>query len=477
MLLSRISMNVVDLDIFHQMALIRESIALGHIPTVDRFAYTATLPYTVHHEWGAGVIAYFVSTWFGAPGLLLLRYSLAAVVAWLCIGAARSRNANFLPAFGILAPFAILFVGHAFSPVRAHLYSLVFVACLFYLLERDRAGDRRWIAIWLPLSVLWVNLHAGFVLGIIMIGVYWLEQLLRGERCRPLPLVAAAMALLVAVNPYGIHYYEYLWRGLSMSRPGIAEWSHLWEAFPSFNAVAFLFSLLPVLYAQWKTGFRAMPGLAIVCVAAVESAMHVRMLPFYAVAWICYVPGYVLATPAGAWLRALFDRPPRLFQFAWVAFAMFFLNVTITYRPWNLEVPGQGEADAAVFPTGAVEYLSSRQFHGNVMAPFAYGAYVTWKMYPAVRVAIDSRYEAVYPNDWVEETFGFYQARPGWKQTLTSYPTDVVLVRKTEPLSQAMRETEWRRVYADGAYEAYARPGLELNGVDRHDQVSTGRFP
>src|SRR5690349_15301386 len=52
MLLSRISTNVVDMDIFHQMALARESIALGHIPTVDRFAYTPTLPYSVHHEWG-----------------------------------------------------------------------------------------------------------------------------------------------------------------------------------------------------------------------------------------------------------------------------------------------------------------------------------------------------------------------------------------------------------------------------------------
>jgi hypothetical protein len=40
-----------------------------------------------------------------------------------------------------------------------------------------------------------------------------------------------------------------------------------------------------------------------------------------------------------------------------------------------------------------------------------------------------------------------------------------------------MREAEWRRVYVDGAYEAYARTGLELDPADRHDRVSTGRFP
>ena len=62
-------------------------------------------------------------------------------------------------------------------------------------------------------------------------------------------------------------------------------------------------------------------------------------------------------------------------------------------------------------------------------------------------------------------------------QTLATYPTDVVFVRRTQPLSRAMKETEWKRIYADGAYEAYARPGLALDAVDRHNQVSAVRFP
>jgi len=68
MLLSRISINIVDLDIFHQMALIREGMVLGHIPTADTFSYGPTLPNVIHHEWGAGAVAYFLATRFGAPG-------------------------------------------------------------------------------------------------------------------------------------------------------------------------------------------------------------------------------------------------------------------------------------------------------------------------------------------------------------------------------------------------------------------------
>jgi hypothetical protein len=477
MFLSRIATNTVDLDVFHEMALIRESIVLGHIPTVDLFAYTPTLPYSVHHEWGAGVIVYFVCNWFGGAGLLLLKYSLAAVLAWLCIVLARSRNSDFLPAFAILAPIGILFVGHAFSPVRAQLYTLVLVACLLYFLERDREGERRWIAWWLLLSVLWANLHAGFVAGIVLIGVHCLEQLLRGKRWLHLPLIAAAMVLLVAVNPYGTNYYPYLWRGLAMPRQAIAEWGPVWQPFPSFESVVFLLSLLPILYAARNIGLRGMPGLAIVCATAAEGALHHRMIPFYGIAWTCYVTGYILATPFGVWLKALFDRPPLIHQAAWVLVAFFFLDLTITYRPWNLAVPGDGKAGEVVYPTGAVEYLSKLRFKGNVMVPFEYGAYVSWKMYPSVLVSIDSRYEAAYPSWWVDEIFGFYDARPGWKQTLAAYPTDVVLVRRTQPLALAMKETNWRWVYIDRAYEVYERPGLDMAVVDYHDRAFEGRFP
>jgi hypothetical protein len=477
MFLSRIAVNIVDLDVFHQMSLIRQSILARHISTVDIFAYTPTLPYIVHHEWGAGVIVYFVAAWLGAAGLLLLKYLLAAVLAWLCIVTARSRNSDFLPAFAVLAPVGILFVGHAFSPVRGQLYSLVFVACLLCCLEWDRNGDRRWMALWLPLSVLWVNLHAGFVVGIVLIGVHCLEQLLRGKRWLHLPLIMSAMVLLASINPYGTHYYSYLWRGLGMSRPAIGEWGPIWKPFPSFESVILLLSLLLILYAARKTGLRAMPGLAIVCATAAEGALHHRMIPFYAVAWICYVPGYVLATPLGTRLKTLFSRPPLIYQAAWVLLAFFFLNATVMYRPWHLAVPGDGNADEVVYPTGAVEYLTECRFKGNVMVPFEYGAYVSWKMYPAALVSIDSRYEAAYPNWWADAMFRFYGAGPGWKQTLTAYPTDVVLIRRTQPLAQAMKETNWRRIYIDRAYEVYERPGLDLAVVDYHDRVFEGRFP
>lgn len=477
MLLSRISVNIVDLDIFHQMALIREGLVLGHIPTADTFSYGPTLPNVVHHEWGAGAVAYFLATCFGAPGILLLKYLLATLLAGFCLATAKSRSTDPLPAFSMLAPVAILFVGGAFSPVRAHLYSMVFVAALLYLLERDRGGNRRWIAVWLLLTVVWFNLHAGATVGILLLGAHTFEQLLRGSRWLHLPLVAGGMLAAAVVNPYGFHYYPYLWEALRMTRPAIAEWRPLWEGFPSFNGVAFLLSLMLLIYLATRIGIRAMPGIVVLCATAAASALHVRMLPFYAIAWICYVPGYLAAAGIGARLKALFDRPPLALQAAWLMVAVFFLNVAVTYRPWRLEIPAAGQAGEVVFPTGAVQYLADQKFSGNAMFPFEYGAYASWKLYPAVRVAVDSRYEAAYPSWWVDEVLRFYRGAGGWQQTLAAHPTDVIVVRPSDALARAIGDIGWQRVYRDGSYAIFGRPGLGLRSVDLDERVVAARFP
>ena len=477
LLLSRISLNIVDPDIFHEMALIRESLVLGHIPTVDHFSYGPTHPYVVQHEWGSGAIAYFVATRFGAPGILLLKYLLAALLAWLCVATARLRDPDPLPALCWIAPVAILFTGAAFSPIRGHLYSMIFMACLPSFLESDRRGNRRWIAIWLPFSVLWFNLHGGAFVGVLLLGAHAFEQFLRRSPWLHLLLVATGMLAAAVVNPYGARYYAYLWQALRMSRPAIGEWRPVWDSFPTVSAVTFGLSLLLLLYLAARTGVRTMPGIVILLATAAATALHIRMFPFYGIAWACYVPGFLLASPFAPRLKACFDRPSMLFQAAWIIVAMYFLNVAITYRPWILEVPGESNINEVVYPTGAVQYLADQQFRGNAMVPFEYGGYVSWKLYPAVRVAVDSRYEVAYSSQWVEEVFRFYRADAGWQETLAGHPTDVILLRRTDPLARAIALVPWRRVYIDRSYSIYARPALNLPAVDYHDRVFPARFP
>ena len=98
-------------------------------------------------------------------------------------------------------------------------------------------------------------------------------------------------------------------------------------------------------------------------------------------------------------------------------------------------------------------------------------------MYSKVRISLDSRYEAAYPDWWVDRSFRFYQAEPGWQMTLSLYPPDVVLVRRTQPVAQVMKEIGWKRIYDDRAFELYERNGLDLTPVTQPATVVSGRFP
>lgn len=49
-LFSRTALCVVDLDLWHELALAREVMRLGHVPWQDHFAFTPKLDLVVHHD-------------------------------------------------------------------------------------------------------------------------------------------------------------------------------------------------------------------------------------------------------------------------------------------------------------------------------------------------------------------------------------------------------------------------------------------
>ena len=52
-LLAEVAFNFVDIDIWHQMNLIRASLAAGHLLTQDPFSYVPTVRPMIQHEWGS----------------------------------------------------------------------------------------------------------------------------------------------------------------------------------------------------------------------------------------------------------------------------------------------------------------------------------------------------------------------------------------------------------------------------------------
>jgi hypothetical protein len=475
------ALAIVDGDLYHELAYFREVLATGGFPERDPFSFTSTIVPLIHHEWGFGAIAFgaAIGSGFGAPGILLLKWTLALLLALLALREARARGGD-LPALASCAIPAVILTWGALATVRAHLFTLVMLAILLAFLRRDRGGDRRWMFAFLLLQVIWQNVHGGFVAGLALIGVEALERALRRERFAHLLALLAAAALVVAVNPWGFGYHAYLFRALRMDRPLILEWASLFSD-PSIALPIYSLAVGLVILVAIRRGLAPLVGIGIVAFTAYQAARHQRFLPLFALAFFVHAPGWIATSTLGDALRAFFTRRRFAIQYFAAILATAMIAQAISRRGFDVQVPSvPAPPSEHRYPVGPVRHLAACGFEGNLLTAFGDGSYVTWHLHPAVKVSLDSRYEVAYRDDLIDEHDDFLAARPGYADYPAALGADLVLVPRSTPLALALaREggTRFSLRYRDGSYELWQPLPATLPFLDRGDTPIHGEFP
>ena len=480
----RTSASVADPDLWQQISLFREALALGAVPLRDHFAYTPTVVPSVHHEWLAGGIAYAIVESLGGSGIVALRYALLFGLGALCWKVNQAQQVSFA-VFAQSALLGLLLVDGGFSAVRPQMYAFVLLASLCYGLERDRRGDRRWLAVWLVLYVAWVNLHGSFAMGAGLFFLHWLEQWLRGAPHRHLLFAGIAMIPLTLLTPFHVHLLGYLYTALTIDRPHFAEWTPLFETREPALIGAYLASLLLLAYAVAVRGL-SLRGVPIVLAAAAWALTSRRMVHLYGVVWLCHVPAYLSTTPIGAHLRRLWTRRALQLGF-WGSALLLFTLALLRAEPWRFRVPGDLDPRLRqahmVYPVGAVDYLREQRFEGNLLVGFDWGAYVSWKLHPRVKVSMDSRFEVAYPPEIEAEQYAFFRGEPGWQNLLDLEryrATDLILAPRfisSQIHTKIAGLAGWKRVYRDRTFELFAREASRLPLVDRPNVALEGTLP
>ena len=480
MLVYRMGPSIVDYDIWHEMALTRKTLDLGYIPYHDSFAYTETIYPSVHHEWAAGLIAYFLSSYFGASGIVILRYFLTFLLISSLIYSLNKRKVK-LSIILFLLPIPIFLWSYGASTVRAQMYSFVFTALLLIFLDSDSRGYRWWIPIWLVLFTMWLNLHGGFLVGLCLLATYCFEQFIRNNAYKHIIVVLSLMFLLIAVNPYGIHYYPYLLNAVTMKRPHISEWNSIFTGSNFGMMLFFIISILLSGYTLWKRGFQNTKGIVLLLVTAIVSIKSNRLLPFYAILWIYFVPSWIQTTSLAKNIDNIYFNRKLFTLGLYLSVSIFFGFKIMQYTPWRLQVPNSKNPDwgeHAIYPVGAVEYLRVNNFKGNILVPFDWGAFITWKLYPNVRVSLDSRYEVAYPKQVFNEQYDLYMGAQNWKELLKKYAPDIILTNQGLPLTKLINSlVEWEIVYEDHQWNIYARNPTYLPYEVGASDFYCGTFP
>jgi hypothetical protein len=121
-------------------------------------------------------------------------------------------------------------------------------------------------------------------------------------------------------------------------------------------------------------------------------------------------------------------------------------------------LPGVETESLIYYPLGAVDYLRRQGISGNILVYFDWGEYLMWTLYPQCRVALDGRFETVYPEKVTREYFDFIFARDNWRQFLNNYPPDLILLDSRSQICARLKgEPDWLPVYTDPGCALFRR--------------------
>ena len=223
---------LLDPDLPWHLSAARNMAATGGVPRGDFLSWTMAGKPWVDFEWGTQLIFYGLYKVGGTTALCLFK-----AVAYFCVTLffAALLELWTLPVLwtGLAAPlFALALL--PIAQIRPEIFSLLLFSLELYLMERRRLGrlvmsDRSLLALHLPLYILWANLHAGFVTGLLLCACYGAGEFIAAGRRKAAYLfaLAAVGAAGTLVNPYGVKIYGVLadhWRHLDYLHYLISEW-------------------------------------------------------------------------------------------------------------------------------------------------------------------------------------------------------------------------------------------------------------
>ena len=449
-----------------------EYILQNGIPAQDVFTFTVPQNVWVTHEWLSQLIMWLVYLAGDLPGLILFFAALIALTYWLLYLACAGRP--YLAAFIVLlAAITSAIVWGA----RPQIFNLLLTAVFILIVERVKDGQWRVRALWwLPLlTLIWANLHSGYLLGVVLLGTYavggtaqrWLAAPTEGtlgktaasagsmQAVPHLFGVTAASFLAAAVNPSGVELwlYPFLTLGSGPMQAYIQEWLSPDFHQPYFWPFAAMLAL-GVLGWVFQKERPTITDLLLFMGMGAAGLLSARHIPLFAIV--------AAPTLARSWLRIgvdpkglIKDEKPLGSLFAVLNWLLLLLALA-TAVFWSISKISNNEAAiAARYPVAAVDYLQETGLdEARGYNSYNWGGYLIWRGVP---VFIDGRAD-VYGDPFLLYYRRTFDVRPDWQEPLDAYDVDYVLMENGSPLTAVLTVSpDWAQVYEDDLAQIFIR--------------------
>lgn len=457
----------------------------GKVPTTDPLTYTVSDRAATDPQWGYQIILHTIMSVGGPAAVTIATTGLTLAFAGLLLWRTFRREGR-LP-LGVVPLLLLFFLGNGWE-VRPHIASWLAGSAVLLVLEEYARGNRRWLWALPAIMLAWVNLHAVFILGLVIIASYGFAEVvtaLRAKRSidRKLLIVAGASLAACLINPYHVHALLLPWAQLGDLQSGSVFKSALtgtgeylspfrFDRYAPEDGPFVMFHAF--LYWQLFT--------ALVLIGAAGCIKRAGLVDWILLAGFLYLFAsanknfgffVMVALPmtAGGLSRAtaLAARGKVAGPFAWAVgwSAVGLVCLALAWSGWFYSVAwssarrGFGLNEVSL-PVGACAFINEHNITGRILNTWNDGGYIAWAT--GQPVFIYGRGRVMGPDFYTE----YVEAKkPGkFEQLLSRYQPTVAIVRNSVTPYWLFRLNtlgQWRIVYADDSTTLFCHASVAPN--------------
>ncbi len=434
------------------------------IPRQDIFSYHSPPIPWIAHEWLSELIMAWIHNHFGLNGIVFFYSLVIACIFYILFKFLRTNDSNI-----IIAIFLIIIAAPTSSLhwlARPHVISLLLLLIWYFLLDEYQYRERN-LLVFLPfLMVLWVNLHGGFIIGFLLLGIYFLgniieavfsiaeEKKLRNSKAKRIIFITFLCFASALINPYGHRIFVFPFSIISEKyfMDFVAEFLS-----PNFHTPVIMFFEALLLFTVIIQGL-SKKRLDVIELFLVVSFVHMALYSCRYIALFSIIISPILIRQIEALLK---KSKSRIF--------VSFKNKTAIYSDFDYLSKGylwpsigiliailgvfggfiNSNFDEKKKPVAAVEFLKKEHIDGNMFNNDEIGDYIIYKAFPLYRVFIDGRLD-MYGPEKLKEYQKVIEFRSGWEDIIKKYKIQWIIFYNDSYFSRfLLGRDDWKLIYSD----------------------------
>jgi hypothetical protein len=448
------------------------------VPKADIFSlWMPALSWTAH-EWLSEVLMALVHHHAGLIGIVVLFSLTIATTHLLLFRMLRGDSQD------ILMPLLLTVIAASTSSIhwlaRPHIFSLMLTVIWYSVLNRFQYRGKNQLFVLPLIMLLWVNLHGGYIFGLMLLlvyllgnlaGLYFTEKSGAQEhiyKSKSLAKIFAACLLASLCNPQGYHilFFPFAMASDPFLMNNVREFLS-----PNFHEpLTFKYLLLAsiALFALSRVALNRVE-LGLVLLTTYMALYSARYIPLYAIITAPILLRlidrlkHVLPVYTLNWLArrsagfCLIDR--RTLGYLWLTGVIFVVLTLVHLSVLHTDF------DDKLFPTKAVDFILAENIPGNLFNNEEFGDYIIYKAWPKYRVFFDGRSD-MYGATLGEEYLKVARALPGWQDVLQKRQVDWVFFNTESTLSSLLNTNPaWQLIYSDPVASIFVRDKPEYQDL------------